>query len=404
MKRIGMKRIIATLAALCLLATAAFCLSGCSEEAPEQAANEAATAEATAAVNDGEAKVEELMQSMTLEEKVWQMFFVRPEDITGMGTVVQAGETTKTALENYPVGGFIYFSQNIESREQLTEMIANVQSYSKIPLFISVDEEGGRVARLGDAGIGVTTHPPMAEIGASGDPRRAGEVGETLGRDLKELGFNMDFAPVADVITVENNEDIGDRSFGSDPELVADMVAAEVEGMQSQNISATLKHFPSNGSTESNTHNETGVCTRTLEEMRSCEFIPFKAGIEAGADVVMVAHMAAVNVTGDETPSTLSKTIVTDLLRGELGFSKVVISDALNMGAITSVYEPEEAAVAAVEAGVDLLLMSPDAVGSAETIIAKVESGEISEDRIDESVRRILSLKQERGILDSLEV
>lgn len=399
-----MKRIIATLAALCLLATAGFCLSGCSEEAPEQAANEAATAEATAAVNDGEAKVEELMQSMTLEEKVWQMFFVRPEDITGMGTVVQAGETTKTALENYPVGGFIYFSQNIESREQLTEMIANVQSYSKIPLFISVDEEGGRVARLGDAGIGVTTHPPMAEIGASGDPRRAGEVGETLGRDLKELGFNMDFAPVADVITVENNEDIGDRSFGSDPELVADMVAAEVEGMQSQNISATLKHFPSNGSTESNTHNETGVCTRTLEEMRSCEFIPFKAGIEAGADVVMVAHMAAVNVTGDETPSTLSKTIVTDLLRGELGFSKVVISDALNMGAITSVYEPEEAAVAAVEAGVDLLLMSPDAVGSAETIIAKVESGEISEDRIDESVRRILSLKQERGILDSLEV
>ena len=404
MKRIGMKRIIATLAALCLLATAGFCLSGCSEEAPEQAANEAATAEATAAVNDGEAKVEELMQSMTLEEKVWQMFFVRPEDITGMGNVVQAGETTKTALENYPVGGFVYFSQNIESREQLTEMIANVQSYSKIPLFISVDEEGGRVARLGDADIGVTAHPPMAEIGASGDPERARDVGETIGRDLKELGFNMDFAPVADVITVENNEDIGDRSFGSDPELVADMVAAEVEGMQSQNISATLKHFPSNGSTESNTHNEPGVCTRTLEEMRSCEFIPFKAGIEAGADVVMVAHMAAVNVTGDETPSTLSKTIVTDLLRGELGFSKVVISDALNMGAITSVYEPEEAAVAAVEAGVDLLLMSPDAVGAADTIIAKVESGEISEERIDESVRRILSLKQERGILDSLEV
>ena len=404
MKQIGMRRIIAMFAALCLAAASAFCLSGCSEEPSEQAANEAPTAKATAAVDEDEAKVEKLMQSMTLEEKVWQMFFVRPEDITGMGNVVQAGETTKTALENYPVGGFVYFSQNIESREQLTEMIANVQSYSKIPLFISVDEEGGRVARLGDADIGVTAHPPMAEIGASGDPERARDVGETIGRDLKELGFNMDFAPVADVITVENNEDIGDRSFGSDPELVADMVAAEVEGMQSQNISATLKHFPSNGSTESNTHNETGVCTRTLEEMRSCEFIPFKAGIEAGADVVMVAHMAAVNVTGDETPSTLSKTIVTDLLRGELGFSKVVISDALNMGAITSVYEPEEAAVAAVEAGVDLLLMSPDAVGAADTIIAKVESGEISEERIDESVRRILSLKQERGILDSLEV
>ena len=404
MKRIGMKRIIATLAALCLLATAGFCLSGCSEEAPEQAANEAATAEATAAVNDGEAKVEELMQSMTLEEKVWQMFFVRPEDITGMGTVVQAGETTKTALENYPVGGFIYFSQNIESREQLTEMIANVQSYSKIPLFISVDEEGGPCSapwRRGHRSYNASADGRNRRVGRSEKGRRG--RGDARQR-FKGARLQHDFAPVADVITVENNEDIGDRSFGSDPELVADMVAAEVEGMQSQNISATLKHFPSNGSTESNTHNETGVCTRTLEEMRSCEFIPFKAGIEAGADVVMVAHMAAVNVTGDETPSTLSKTIVTDLLRGELGFSKVVISDALNMGAITSVYEPEEAAVAAVEAGVDLLLMSPDAVGSAETIIAKVESGEISEDRIDESVRRILSLKQERGILDSLEV
>ncbi|MBE5041278.1 beta-N-acetylhexosaminidase [Ructibacterium gallinarum] len=345
------------------------------------------------------AQAEEILKTMTLEEKVWQMFFVRPEDITGIGVAIQAGETTQKALEQYPVGGLVYFSQNIKSREQLVEMIQNSQSYSKLPLFISVDEEGGRVARLGDADIGVTQHPPMAQVGAGGDPGRAEEIGRTLGRELKELGFNMDFAPVADIITVDSNEDIGDRSFGKDPEIVAQMVAAEVQGLQSQGISATLKHFPSNGSTSANTHEEMGVCTRTLEEMRNAEFIPFRAGIEAGADLVMVAHMAAVNLSGDNTPATLSKAVIMDFLRNELGFSGVIISDALNMGAITNHYTAAESAVAAVNAGVDLLLMSPDAKSAAQEILNQVKDGTIQENRINESVRRILELKLKRGIL-----
>ena len=343
--------------------------------------------------------ISDKIASMSLYEKVWQMFLVAPEDIIGADPVIQSGEVSRAAIEQYPVGGFIYFGKNIESREQVMDMISGAQSYSKTPLFIAVDEEGGRVARLGNADVGVTKFPPMAEIGAGGDREAAREIGVTLGSELTEMGFNVDFAPVADTITVENNDDIGDRSFGSDPDRVAEMVAAEVEGMQSQNLCATLKHFPSNGSTETNTHYEEGVCTRTLEEMRSVEFIPFKAGIDAGADMVMVAHMAVPDIVGGMVPSTLSSIVVDDLLRGELGFDGVVVSDALNMGAITSHYSPEEAAIAAVNAGVDILLMSPSAVNAADAVINAVNMGEISEARIDESVGRILALKMKRGII-----
>lgn len=352
--------------------------------------------------NTPEAKanaVDQLIEGMTLDEKIFQMFFVTPEDICDVGTVVQAGEATQTALKQYPVGGIIYFSKNIENREQLMAMLKNVTAYSKIPPFLSIDEEGGRVSRLGDANVGITHHPPMAEISKTGDREKALEVGITLGKELTELGFTMDFAPVADVLTVGKNEDIGDRSFGTDPHLVADMVAAQVEGMQSQNLSATLKHFPGNGSTEANTHLGMGVSYRTLEELRQVEFLPFRAGIDAGADMVMVAHISLPNVTNSQIPATLSPLVVTDLLRKELGFEKVIITDALNMGAITDHYTPEEAAVLAVEAGADMLLMSPDIDADFWAIKEAVETGKISENRIEESVRRILTLKQERGNL-----
>lgn len=342
-------------------------------------------------------KADEIFADMSLEEKVWQMFFVRPEDVVdGIEIAVQAGDATKSAVETCPVGGIIYFGQNIETKEQITEMIANTQSYSEVPLYISVDEEGGRVARLGSKGI-IKQHPAMAQVA---DEEQAKNIGEALGIALTEIGFNVDFAPVADVITVENNDDIGDRSFGEDPDDVSNKVSAIVKGMHSENLIATLKHFPSNGSTEANTHYETGVCTRTLEEMRGCEFLPFIAGIEAGADMIMVAHMAAVELNdGEAIPSTLSKTVVTDILRGELGYEGIVISDALNMGAITSVYTPADAAVEAVNAGVDLLLMSPDAKAAATAVIEKAKADEAFAKRIDESVLRILKHKEKWGIL-----
>lgn len=382
---------------------AAAMLTSCGARVGEHTSDDFAAATKSAAVNEQSESDEEIINekiaSMSLYEKVWQMFLVAPEDIIDIGAAVVAGERTIEAINTYPVGGFIYFSKNIETREQTMAMIDGMQSHSKIPLFIAVDEEGGRIARLGDADVGVTKFPPMAEIGAEGNTDRAYEIGATLGRELKGMGFNVDFAPVADTITVENNDDIGDRSFGDDPNLVAQMVSAEVSGMQSQNLCSTLKHFPSNGSTETNTHYAEGVCTRTLEEMRSTEFIPFRAGIDAGVDMVMVAHMAVPDIVGDTTPSTFSAIVVNDLLRSELGFFGVVVSDALNMGAITSKYSPEEAAIAAVNAGVDILLMSPDAPAAAEAVIGAVNSGEIPESRIDESVRRIFALKLKRGIM-----
>lgn len=346
-------------------------------------------------------RADEIFEQMSLEEKVWQMFFVTPEDIIdGIDIAVQAGDATKNAIETHPVGGIIYFGQNIESKEQITEMIANTQKYSKIPLYISVDEEGGRVARLGSKGI-VTPHPSMAQVGVTGNTEKARGIGEILGRELTEIGFNVDFAPVADVITVENNDDIGDRSFGDDPKLVSDMVSAIVDGMHSENLVATLKHFPSNGSTEANTHYETGVCTRTLEEMRACEFKPFIAGIEAGADMIMVAHMAAINLNdGKDIPSTLSKAVVTDILRGELKYEGIVISDALNMGAITSVYKAEDAAIQAIDAGVNLVLMSPDAKNAAKAVIEKARTDEDFMLKIDESVLKILKHKEKWGIIN----
>lgn len=343
--------------------------------------------------------IDSLLSSMTTRDKVWQMFMVAPEDIINSSAVTTAGELTQKAIADYPVGGFIYFSRNISSMEQVTRLINGMQSSSSVPLFIAVDEEGGRVARLGNANIGVTKFPAMGVIGKSGDASKAAEVGDTIGTELTEIGFNVDLAPVADVLTVGNNDDIGDRSFGTDPNLVASMVSAEVTAMQQHGLCSTLKHFPSNGSTKTNTHYSAGVCARTLEEMRSVEFIPFKAGIDAGADMVMVGHMAVPDITGDETPSTLSATTI-GLLRNELGFSKVVVSDALNMGAITSQYSPSEAAVKAVNAGVDILLMSPDAISAADAITRSVTDGTISEERINESVRRILRLKIERGIIE----
>lgn len=386
---------------VCLCVSAAILLTGCTARSvgriPENGNSVSETAE-TQELTSAE-KAEKLLSSMSTEEKIYQMFMVRPEDLTGIGIAVQAGEATKSAVQKYPVGGIIYFSQNVEDRQQLKTMIENTQSYSKIPMWIAVDEEGGRVARLGNTDIGVTPHPPMREVGERGNPEEAKEIGASIAKDLKELGFNLDFAPVADLLMIENNEDIGNRSFGRDPELVSKMVSAEVTGMQNGGVSATLKHFPGNGSTVANTHLGYGESTRTLEEMRENEFVPFKAGIDAGVDMVMVAHMSAVEITGDETPSTLSKKIVTELLRDELGFEKVIVSDALNMGAITEKYSPGEAAAAAVDAGIDLLLMSPDFPAAVEELKQKIADGTLSEERIDESVRRILTLKYEREII-----
>ncbi len=332
------------------------------------------------------------LADMTIEEKVAGLFMVTPEQLTGVGTAVAAGNATKEAFAEYSVGGIIYFAKNIQSEDQLKEMISNTISYSKYPLFIGVDEEGGTVTRLAGSTLGIEDIGDMATIGATGDTTQAQAAGETIGAYLAEYGFNVDFAPVADVSTLEGNP-IGDRSFSSDPVVAADMVASFVTGLESNGISGTVKHFPGHGNTDADSHDGSAVTEQTLEQMQEVEFLPFVSGIEAGVDFVMVGHISAPNVIGDDTPSSLSSMMVQEVLRTQLGYNGIVVTDAMNMGAITDSYTSAEAAILAIQAGVDVLLMPEDFKAAYQGVLDAVESGKITEERINESLARIYRVK-----------
>lgn len=337
----------------------------------------------------------ELAQSyyseMSIEDKVAGLFMVTPEAITGVGTATQAGDGTQEALSQYAVGGLIYFGQNILDKEQITTMLANTASMSNYPIFLAVDEEGGDVSRVANSKVEVTKVDDMAAVGAGGDASQAAEAGTTIGSYLSEIGFNVDFAPVADV--AGEGSALGNRSFGSDPQIVGEMVASAVGGIEGTGVSACLKHFPGLGSTSEDTHDGRVEITKSLEEMQASDFVPFSTGIEAGADFVMVSHATAPALDEDNVPSSLSKKVITDILRGELGFEGVVITDALDMTAITDYYTPEEAAVMALEAGADMLLMPEDFEKAYQAVLAAVQDGTISEERINESLDRIYRVK-----------
>lgn len=347
-------------------------------------------------------RAQEILKDMTLEQKIYQMMFVRPETLTGVGKVVRAGESTKAAMEAAPVGGIIYFSQNFQGTEQTSQMLSNTQDYArdagaKIPLFMGVDEEGGTVARVASV-LGTTEFDDMASYGAQNDTQKAYEIGKTLATDISGFGFNVDFAPVADVLSNENNTEIGDRSFGSDPEVVSGMVEHEVKGLQESGVMAALKHFPGHGSTESNSHDGTSETDRTLDELRACDLKPFEAGIQQNAAFVLVSHMTATEI--DSVPCSLSSKVITDLLRGELGYDGIVITDGMEMGAITDNFENGEAAVKAVQAGADMLLCPPSIDDAYSALSDAVEDGTVTEERIDESVARILTAKLQYGLMN----
>ena len=345
-----------------------------------------------------EMKIDRVLDSMTLEEKVNQLFMITPEALTGVGTVIQAGDGTREALAEHPVGGLIYFAQNLKDPDQTRTMLENTQEYasarSGFPIFLSVDEEGGQVARVGsNPSFGVPEIGNMSEVGAGGDTQEAYETGSTIGAYLKDLGFNMDAAPDADVLTNPANEVVKYRSFGSDPELVSRMAAAELKGLNDQGIIGMYKHFPGHGGTTADSHEGYVYVEENLEELKSGALVPFQDGADNGLRVIMVSHIACPEVTGDNTPATLSRQLVTDLLREDMGFDGLVITDALNMGAITEQYSSGEAAVAALNAGVDMLLMPADFQAAYDGVMAALENGELTEERIDESVRRILEIK-----------
>ncbi len=349
------------------------------------------------------AKARAVLETMSDEEKIWQMFFVTPESMTGVEAATLAGPATEAALKKYPVGGMIYFARNLETRQQVIDLLSGTQSYSKIPLFLGTDEEGGTVSRVGsNKNLGGTAVTDMAMLGKAGDPAAVYSAGTTLAKNLTDLGFNLDFAPVADVLSSKDSV-IATRSFGSDPQLCATMVGIMTGSLRDNGVIPCLKHFPGYGSAIVDDHYGTSVIEKTQDELEAADFVPFTSGIAAGAPFVMVSHLSVPEVTGDDTPADLSEKIVSELLRNKLGFSGVIITDSHEMASITDHYSSAGAAVAAVQAGCDMILMPADLQGAYNALHAAVQNGTITRERIDESVLRILTVKASFGLLDGPE-
>ena len=288
---------------------------------------------------------------------------------------------------------------NITSPEQIIQFNSDLDQLGRqmtgMPPFLAVDEEGGTVVRIaGNEAFPVENVGNMSEVGASSDRNVAYETGAYIGGYLVQYGFNVDFAPDADVWVNPYNEVVRYRAFSSDPYIAADMVSGAVEGFHSAGICTALKHFPGHGATAEDSHAGFAYSPRTLEELRECEFLPFQAGIDAGSEFVMVGHITLPEVTGTDTPSTLSGAVVTEILRDEMGYDGILITDAMNMGAIAQNYSSADAAVLAVEAGMDMILMPVDFQEAYQGILTAVQDGRITEERLDESVRRIIELKQ----------
>ena len=359
----------------------------------EQTADSQETTEVTE--EEKPSLVDETLAGMTLHEKVCQMMFVTPEELTGEDGVTVAGDATRQALENYPVGGIVYFAKNLESQDQVKEMIDNSQKYSSIGLFVATDEEGGVVNRLMDT-VGTTYIGSMYYYKDDGD-ETAYENAYTIANDMSALGFNLDFAPVADVWSNPDNTVIGERAYSDDYAQAAELVGNAVKGFTDGGVMCTLKHFPGHGDTAEDSHYSSAYVHRTKEEIMADEMQPFRSGIEAGAEFVMVGHLIVPDI--DEVPATLSYKIATGILRDELKFEGVVITDSFEMESIADNYSVDDAVVMSVKAGMDMILQPKDMASAVNSIEQAVADGELSEDRIDESVRRILTLKESRGLL-----
>ena len=333
----------------------------------------------------------QILSQLTLEEKIAQLFMIAPDQIEPK-TITKVSKSFAKSLERIPVGGFILFARHIENPEQLHALTSALKNVSPIPPIIAVDEEGGRVARLGRTKeLNLPQFANMDAVGQTENPENARGAGQIIGSYLLSYGVTMDFAPVADVNTNPENIVIGKRAFGSDPKIVSKMDAAFLSGLHSTGVKGCIKHFPGHGDTKGDTHSDYVAVTKTWEEIKQCELIPFVENF-SNTDAVMVAHVSFIDVDS-EYPASLSRKMITDKLRGELGYKGLVLTDALNMGAIEKNYGSGEATILAFEAGNDILLMPKDFKAAYSAMISAVKSGRFTEERINESVLRILKLK-----------
>ncbi|WP_410511143.1 beta-N-acetylhexosaminidase [Paenibacillus sp. BR2-3] len=332
---------------------------------------------------------------MTLEEKIGQMLLVGID-----GTSLDAN--AKRMITKDKVGGIILYADNITNLQGMVKLINKLKESNKVnsvPLFISVDQEGGKVSRMPEEFVSI---PSNKVVGGTKNIRLAQTMGKLLGRELAATGYNMNFAPVMDVNSNPKNPIIGDRAFGSTAAAVSGMGLAEMKGLRSEGVIPVIKHFPGHGDTSVDSHLELPVVNKNAEQLAKLEWLPFQAAIQAQAEAVMVAHILFPKIDPDK-PASLSKVIIGKQLRGEMGYQGVVITDDLTMGAIIKHFDLAAAAIDTIKAGSDILLVAHGYDNEKlvyNQILQSVKNGSISESRIDESVYRILSLKSKYDLSD----
>ena len=327
-------------------------------------------------------KVNKLMDKMSIEEKIAQMLVVYYAKDT-------VDDNLKKSIKSTPFGGFILTRDNITTYDKTLKFVKDLQNNSSIPMIISIDEEGGNVQRLEYINDKKVTHIPyMYELGKTNDISLAYDTAKVMAEELRTIGVNVTYAPVLDVYSNPNNPVIGKRSFSENTNIVSNMALSFSKGLEENKVISTFKHFPGHGDTDTDSHISLPIINKTYEELKETELIPFQKAIDSGAKIIMIGHIALPKIVGDNTPSSLSKKIVTNILKKDMHYDGLVITDALNMGALTNNYTDEEIYIKTIEAGVDLLLM-PNGSKKAIEIIKK----KVSEDRINESVRKILLFK-----------
>lgn len=366
-------------------------LVGCNETNKKQKEDEREVEESKEEiVNEVDKKVEETLKNMTLDEKIGQLMIV-------FYTKDEMDNTLKSALNDVQPGGFILFKDNITTYEKTLNFIKDIKSNVKIPMFMSIDQEGGNVQRLKSLkDLEVSDIPYMSYVGKLDDEQTTYNLGKLIAEELRVFGINMDFAPVIDVYSNPNNTIIGKRAFGSTSKLVSKHGLKLAKGLEDNGVIAVYKHFPGHGNTEVDSHKDLPIVSKTKEELMNLDLIPFIDIINNNANVIMVGHLAVPNITNDNTPASLSKKLITDFLKEELNYSGLVVTDALNMKALTNYYTDEEICGKAVEAGVDILLMPSSSRKCLKSVKDAIDKGIITEERINESVRKILKLKYEK--------
>ena len=356
-------------------------------------------------------RLKRLISRMSLEEKVGQLFVMRvyghsatePDQADIDSNLAEIGvRTAAEMIAKYHVGGIIYFAwaHNTRDPHQIADLSNGIQRAglaepNSLPLLISTDQEHGIVCRVGEP---ATLMPGAMALGAGGSRSDARRAGQIAGAELAAIGIRQNYAPDADVNVNPANPVIGVRSFGSDPQSVAGMVAAQVKGYQSAGIASTAKHFPGHGDTSTDSHTGLPVITHTREQWAELDEPPFKAAIAAGIDSIMTAHIVVPALDPAEDPATLSRPILTGILREELGYDGVVVTDSLGMEGVRTKYGDERVPVLALKAGVDQLLNPPKLDVAWNAVLAAVRNGELTEDRLDESILRILRLKTKLGL------